>query len=106
MASRMDTETALNKEHALREVRRASTYVLNLVVAGIILAAGAVPQIVEDRVIEDLPPLTQVLPRLADPFIGRVDPVSGDRGGRLLVVRPDLEAVVDVVTDSGAAGAR
>ncbi len=50
MANRIDTEAALNKEHALREVRRASTYVLNLVVAGIILAAGAVPQLVEERV--------------------------------------------------------
>ena len=46
MASRVETEAALNKEHALREVRRASTYLLNVVVAGLILAAGAVPQLV------------------------------------------------------------
>jgi regulator of protease activity HflC (stomatin/prohibitin superfamily) len=46
MASRVETEAALSKEHALREVRRASTYLLNVVVAGLILAAGAVPQLV------------------------------------------------------------
>src|SRR6516225_6787671 len=50
MANRVETEAALNKEHALREVRRASTYVLNLVVAGIILGAGAIPQILQERV--------------------------------------------------------
>jgi regulator of protease activity HflC (stomatin/prohibitin superfamily) len=50
MANRVETEAALNKEHALREVRRASTYVLNLVVAALILGAGAIPQILQERV--------------------------------------------------------
>jgi regulator of protease activity HflC (stomatin/prohibitin superfamily) len=51
MANRIDTEAALSKEHNLREVRRASTFLLNAVVAGLILAAGAVPQLIEERVI-------------------------------------------------------
>jgi hypothetical protein len=50
MASRVDTETALNKEHALREVRRASTYLLNVVLAGLILGAGVVPQLIAEQV--------------------------------------------------------
>jgi hypothetical protein len=50
MASRVDTETALQKEHALREVRRASTFLLNLVLAGLILGAGAVPQLIAEQV--------------------------------------------------------
>jgi regulator of protease activity HflC (stomatin/prohibitin superfamily) len=49
MANRADTEATLNKEHALREVKRASTFVLNAVIAGIILVAGAVPQVIEER---------------------------------------------------------
>lgn len=49
MANRADTEAILNKEHALREVRRASTFVLNGVVAGVILLVGAIPQLIEDR---------------------------------------------------------
>jgi regulator of protease activity HflC (stomatin/prohibitin superfamily) len=49
MANRADTEATLIKEHALREVKRASTFVLNVVLAGIILAAGAVPQIIAER---------------------------------------------------------
>jgi regulator of protease activity HflC (stomatin/prohibitin superfamily) len=51
MANRVDTEAALSKEHALREVRRASTFLLNAVVAGLILVAGAVPQLIEERAI-------------------------------------------------------
>jgi hypothetical protein len=50
MANRADTETTLSKEHAAREVRRASTFLLNVVVAGLILGAGAIPQLVEERV--------------------------------------------------------
>ncbi len=49
MAKRTDTEAALKQEHVQREVLRASTFVLNVVVAGLILAAGAAPQIIEDR---------------------------------------------------------
>jgi hypothetical protein len=50
MASRVETEAALNKEHALREVRRASTFLLNVVLAGLILGAGAVPQLIAEQV--------------------------------------------------------
>ena len=50
MAKGDDTEIALSKEHAAREVRRASTFLLNAVVAGLILGAGAVPQLIEERV--------------------------------------------------------
>jgi hypothetical protein len=50
MASRVETETALNKEHALREMRRASTFLLNLVLAGLILGSGAVPQLIAEQV--------------------------------------------------------
>jgi regulator of protease activity HflC (stomatin/prohibitin superfamily) len=46
MASRADTETILRKEHAAREVLRASTFLLNTVVAGLILGAGAIPQLI------------------------------------------------------------
>src|SRR5262249_30628343 len=43
--NRVDTEAALNREHAARELRRASTLVLNAVLALLFLAAGAIPQI-------------------------------------------------------------
>jgi regulator of protease activity HflC (stomatin/prohibitin superfamily) len=49
MASRVDTETALNREHTAREARRATTFLLNLVIAGLILGAGAAPQLIEQR---------------------------------------------------------
>jgi regulator of protease activity HflC (stomatin/prohibitin superfamily) len=39
--NRIDTEGALAREHAAREMRRASTFLLNLVLAGLILAIGA-----------------------------------------------------------------
>jgi regulator of protease activity HflC (stomatin/prohibitin superfamily) len=38
---RIDTEGALARDHAAREMRRASTFLLNLVLAGLILAIGA-----------------------------------------------------------------
>jgi regulator of protease activity HflC (stomatin/prohibitin superfamily) len=50
MASRADTETTLRQEHAAREVRRASTFLLNAVVAGLILGAGAIPQLLAEQV--------------------------------------------------------
>src|ERR1700757_4045849 len=49
MSKQIDTEGALAKEHAARELRRAGTFVLNAVVAALILGAGAVVQIVMDR---------------------------------------------------------
>jgi regulator of protease activity HflC (stomatin/prohibitin superfamily) len=45
MTSRTDTEAALAREHAARELRRASTFILNVVLAGLCLAAGAIPQL-------------------------------------------------------------
>jgi hydrogenase-4 membrane subunit HyfE len=50
MAKKDDTEIALRKEHAAREARRASAFLLNAVVAGLILGAGAVPQLIEERI--------------------------------------------------------
>jgi regulator of protease activity HflC (stomatin/prohibitin superfamily) len=49
MSKIMDTEGALAGEHAAREMRRASTFILNLVVAGLFLAAGAIVQLVLGR---------------------------------------------------------
>jgi regulator of protease activity HflC (stomatin/prohibitin superfamily) len=46
MTNRTDTEAALAREHAARELRRASTFVLNLVIAVLCLAAGAIPQLI------------------------------------------------------------
>jgi len=41
MNKRIDTEGALAREHAAREMRRAGTFLLNVVLAGMILAIGA-----------------------------------------------------------------
>ena len=49
MSKIMDTEGALAGEHAAREMRRASTFILNLVVAGLFLAAGAAVQLHLER---------------------------------------------------------
>jgi regulator of protease activity HflC (stomatin/prohibitin superfamily) len=49
MTKRIDTEGALAREHAARELRRASTFLLNLVVAGLILAAAAALQILQEK---------------------------------------------------------
>src|SRR5262245_39502731 len=49
MSNRIDTEGALAREHAAREAKRASTFLLNAVLAGLVLAAGAVPQLVLDK---------------------------------------------------------
>jgi regulator of protease activity HflC (stomatin/prohibitin superfamily) len=46
---RVDTEDALAREHAAREVRRASVFVLNLVLAVLFLGAGAVVQLLLNR---------------------------------------------------------
>jgi hypothetical protein len=60
MANRADTETTLSKEHAAREVRRASTYVLNVVIAGLIIGVGAVPQLLAQQVIPEVLAVTIV----------------------------------------------
>jgi regulator of protease activity HflC (stomatin/prohibitin superfamily) len=49
MSKRIDTEGALAREHAAREMRRAGTFVLNLVLAGLFLAAGAGVQVLLGR---------------------------------------------------------
>jgi regulator of protease activity HflC (stomatin/prohibitin superfamily) len=49
MSKRIDTEGALAREHSAREARRASAFVLNLVLAALILAAGAVPQLLQEK---------------------------------------------------------
>ena len=46
MRKRVEPETTLRKEHRVRQVRRAGTFVLNLVLAAGVLAAAAVAQLV------------------------------------------------------------
>ena len=43
---RVDSQTALEKEHTARQVQRASTFVLNIILAALVLGAAAAPQIV------------------------------------------------------------
>jgi regulator of protease activity HflC (stomatin/prohibitin superfamily) len=47
---RLDPETLLQKEHTAREVQRAGTFILNLVLAGLVLGAAAVPQVIAGAV--------------------------------------------------------
>jgi regulator of protease activity HflC (stomatin/prohibitin superfamily) len=49
MSKQTDTESALAREHAAREVRRASTFLLNVVLAGLILGAGVAVQVLMNR---------------------------------------------------------
>jgi regulator of protease activity HflC (stomatin/prohibitin superfamily) len=49
MTNRIDTDFALAREHAARELRRAGTYLLNLVVAGLILAGATAVQLVREE---------------------------------------------------------
>jgi regulator of protease activity HflC (stomatin/prohibitin superfamily) len=51
MSKRIDTEGMLAREHSAREVRRASTFLLNVVIAALFLAAGAVPQLLLQKFI-------------------------------------------------------
>jgi len=46
MQKRVDPEIALKKEHAAREVQRAGTFILTIVLAGLVMALAAVPQII------------------------------------------------------------
>jgi len=48
MSNRIDTEVALAREHAARERRRASAGCLNVVLAGLFLAAGAAVQLLQE----------------------------------------------------------
>jgi regulator of protease activity HflC (stomatin/prohibitin superfamily) len=47
--NRQDPEVALQKEHTAREVQRASTMILNVVLAAAVMLAAAVPQILTER---------------------------------------------------------
>ena len=49
MTNRIDTELALAREHTAREMRRASTFLLNLVLAGLILGVGAAVQLLQEK---------------------------------------------------------
>src|SRR5262249_50074777 len=60
-------------------------------------------QAVEHRVVEDLPPLAQVVWSATEAFVPGVDPVLGHGRGRFVVVGTDLEAVVNVFAERGAA---
>lgn len=51
MNERMSTEAALEKEHAARQIQRGSTYVLNVVLAMIVLGAAFAAQAAQDRFI-------------------------------------------------------
>ncbi len=46
---RINPELALKKEHAAREVQRAGPFVLNLILAALVLGAAALPQLVNER---------------------------------------------------------
>src|SRR5262249_19489228 len=43
---RVDSQAALEKEHAARQLQRATTFILNIILAIIVLAAAAAPQII------------------------------------------------------------
>jgi regulator of protease activity HflC (stomatin/prohibitin superfamily) len=50
MSSRLDPEITLKKEHATRELQRNGMFILNLVIAGVILGLGAIPQLLMGEV--------------------------------------------------------
>ncbi len=43
MKKRIDTDTALQKEHAARQIQRSSTFVLNVVLAAIVMGLALIP---------------------------------------------------------------
>ena len=49
MTTKLNPEIALQREHAARQVQRASTFVFNLVMAGVAAAATLVPQLVTEE---------------------------------------------------------
>lgn len=49
MTQRTIPEAALQKEHVARQVQRSSTFILNLVLAGLLLGAAATPQLLSDK---------------------------------------------------------
>jgi hypothetical protein len=58
-------------------------------------------EIVEHGVVEDLPPMAQVLRVAADADIRGADPLGSDQSRRLGVVGSDLEAVVNILGEGG-----
>src|SRR5437764_863442 len=66
MNDRISTEAALEKDHAARQIQRGSTFVLNIVLAGIVLGAAFAVQAVQDRFI---PWLTAVAVMIALVFL-------------------------------------
>src|SRR5262249_20294685 len=69
-----------------------------------ILPVGVLHQSVEDRVVEDGPPLLDVGVVFAKSLVGRVDPILFDRRRRAAIVRADLAAIMDVFRDRCATG--
>jgi regulator of protease activity HflC (stomatin/prohibitin superfamily) len=43
---RVDSQAALEKEHAARQVQRATTFILNIILAGVVLGLAATPQLI------------------------------------------------------------
>ena len=68
---------------------------------GQVLAVGTADQDVERRVVEDGPPMAQVVRGRPDTPIRGIDPVHRHGSGRPGVVRSDLESVVDVFLQGG-----
>ena len=67
------------------------------------MPVGVFDQTVEHRVVENGPPLVDIGVVLAEPFVGRVDPILLDRRRRPAVVRANLESVVNVLGKACAA---
>ena len=83
-----------------RELQDAGARLLQ----GQVLPVRLFDQPVQDGVVHDVPPLGQVGRGAGDVSILVVDPVRGDGCGGGLVVRADLEAVANPVTQGAAAG--
>ena len=69
-----------------------------------VLLVGIADQSVENRIVEDGPPRAQVGCVRADARLVVVDPLRGHSRGRHLIVRTDLEAVLDELPRMGTAG--
>ncbi len=67
-----------------------------------VLVIGMGFQIVEHGVVEDAPPAAQVVGMTADADIAGINPLGRDGGPGRSVVRPYLEAVVNIVGKAGA----
>jgi hypothetical protein len=56
-------------------------------------------QTIQDRIIEDRPPLTDVVGFRTDSHIRGIDPMLGNEGRRPAIVGPDFESVVQILTE-------